>query len=161
MKLVYLGLGSNLGDRQANLERAIKGLEANEIRILSRSSLYETEPQDIAAQPWFLNMAVKAETDLFPRRLLACVHRIEASLGRRRVVAKGPRIIDIDILLYGDTVITTPELVIPHPRMQDRRFVLEPLLELSPNLRHPISGRTVLSLIGDVQGQEVQRLPVT
>ena len=82
-------------------------------------------------------------------------------MGRKTVVPKGPRIIDIDILLYGDTVITTPELVIPHPRMQDRRFVLEPLLELSPKLRHPISGRTVLSLIGDVQGQEVQRLPVT
>jgi 2-amino-4-hydroxy-6-hydroxymethyldihydropteridine diphosphokinase len=139
-KTAYLSLGSNLGERQVNLENALGLLESAGIHIVQRSSIYETEPQDVTRQPWFLNIVVKIETRHFPLQLLSTVLRIEQEMGRKRganTIRRGPRPIDIDILLYGNAVIDTPRLIVPHPRMLERRFVLEPLLEIAPGLRHP------------------------
>ena len=158
MKTAWLSLGSNMGDREANLREAVRRLEAEGIHVQRESSLYETEPQELRDQPWFLNSVVEVETTLFPKQLLGCVRKIEKALGRKRTVAKGPRTIDIDILLYGSFVIQTAELEIPHPRMSERRFVLEPLAELAPDLRHPVSRKTVRELLGGVAGQVVRKL---
>lgn len=158
MKRVYLSLGSNLGDRERLLERALAKLDAAGLRLLRVSSVYETEPLERRGQPWFLNMVVEAETELFPRVLLMRIRRIEVELGRRRLAPKGPRPIDIDVLLYGDAVIRTPELTIPHPRMSERRFVLEPLAELAPELRHPLDGRPIRELLEATRGQTVRRV---
>lgn len=131
-------------------------LEAAGIHILRRSSIYETEPQDLLDQPWFLNIVVEVETELFPRLLLARAQAIEIGMGRRRDLPKGPRPIDIDILLFGSFVIGTRELEVPHPRMRDRRFVLEPLAELAPGLRHPADGKSVREMLSEVQTQIVK-----
>ena len=131
-------------------------LEAAGIHILRRSSIYETEPQDLLDQPWFLNIVVEVESELFPRLLLARAQAIEIGMGRRRDLPKGPRPIDIDILLFGSFVIGTRELEVPHPRMRDRRFVLEPLAELAPGLRHPANGKTVREMLSEVQAQIVK-----
>lgn len=138
-KNLYLSLGSNVGDRRKNIERALLEIEEKEVHILTRSSVYETEPQDVTRQPWFLNMVVECETGLLPLQLLQRLQTIERELGRVRTesVRRGPRIIDIDILLFANIQMQTPALTIPHPRMFDRRFVLEPLLEIAPELRHP------------------------
>jgi 2-amino-4-hydroxy-6-hydroxymethyldihydropteridine diphosphokinase len=133
-------------------------MEQLRMRILRRSSLYETEPRDLKDQPWFLNIVVEAETGLFPIQLLRTINRVETELGRERRIHKGPRTIDIDILLYGNFVISTPLLIVPHPRMAERRFVLEPLAELAPDLRHPVIKRTVRDLLAEVQNQDVRRL---
>jgi 2-amino-4-hydroxy-6-hydroxymethyldihydropteridine diphosphokinase len=137
---VYLSLGSNLGDRVKNLQAAITALREAGVDVTRISSTYETEPVDYLDQPWFLNMAVEAETELAPQALLQTLRAIEAKMGSKKRIAKGPRLIDMDILLYADEVIDTAELQIPHPRMGLRRFVLEPLAEIAPNVRHPISG---------------------
>ncbi|MGC8791789.1 MAG: 2-amino-4-hydroxy-6-hydroxymethyldihydropteridine diphosphokinase [Bryobacteraceae bacterium] len=158
MKRVYLSLGSNLGDCQALLSRALERLAGAGLRLLRVSSVYETEPLERRHQPWFLNLVVEAETELFPRMLLMRIQRIEAELGRKRLAPKGPRTIDIDILLYGDAVIESPDLVIPHPRMSARRFVLEPLAELAPDLHHPVSGRPVRELLEATRNQTVRRV---
>ena len=158
MKTVYLALGANIGERARNLERALDALEAEGVHIVRRSSLYETEPRDVRDQPWFLNLVVEAETILLPRQLLSTIRRIEKNLGRKRVIAKGPRTIDIDILLFGRFVVDTPELQIPHPRLHERRFVLEPLAELAPELRHPVTRRTAREMLGDVMDQQVRRV---
>jgi len=147
VKTVYLGLGSNIGDREANLREALERLPAAGIRVLRVSPIYETEPVDYTEQRWFLNLVAEAETQLFPRQLLAATGRIERELGRVRGIPKGPRTIDIDILLYGSATIATRELQIPHPRMAERRFVLAPLADLAPGLRHPVSRRTVRELL--------------
>lgn len=157
MKKIYLGLGSNLGDRRANLDRAVHSLNSQELRVLRESSIYETEPRDFADQPWFLNQVVEAETSLFPRQLRTRLHKIERELGRKPSVPKGPRAIDIDILLYADATASAPDLEIPHPRMGERRFVLEPLAELAPELRHPRTGRTVREMLEQVAHQAVRR----
>jgi len=158
VKRVYLSLGSNVGDREAALARALERLAAAGLRLLRISSVYETEPVDRPDQPWFLNLVVEAETELFPRMLLMRVQRIEYELGRRRAAPKGPRTIDIDILLYGDAVIRMPDLTVPHPRMSERRFVLEPLAELVPELRHPRDGRPIRELLETTRTQRVRRV---
>lgn len=156
MKQAFLSLGSNVGDREANLHNALERIEAAGIHVLRRSSIYETEPQNLPDQPWFLNLVVEVETELFPRLLLARIQAIELGMGRRRDVPKGPRTIDIDILLFGDFVIATRELQVPHPRMAERRFVLEPLAELAPDLIHPETGKTVREMLSDTQAQVVK-----
>lgn len=145
-KVVYLSLGSNLGDRQSNLRNAIgRLLELG--NVLEVSSLYETEPVEFIDQPWFLNCAVALRTELIPREFLAGLLAIERSLGRERTQPKGPRLIDIDILLYGAATIKTPQLTVPHPAMQERRFVLEPLAEIAPELKHPVLKKTIRELL--------------
>jgi len=153
---IYLSLGSNLGDRRRHLDEAIRLLRECGVKVARASRVYETEPLDVREQPWFLNMVVKAETRLFPIQLLHQIQRVERRLGRRRVVAKGPRTIDIDILLFGRSVMETEELQIPHPRMAARRFVLEPLAELAPDLRHPVTKEPVAEMLEHVQGQAVR-----
>jgi 2-amino-4-hydroxy-6-hydroxymethyldihydropteridine diphosphokinase len=133
---VYLSLGSNLGDRPANLHAAIDALPAAHVRVTKTSSFYETEPVDHLNQPWFLNCVVEAETTLSPLGLLDALRNIESQLHSQKEFAKGPRILDIDILLYGDQTIALPELQIPHPRMLQRNFVLAPLAEIVPTLQY-------------------------
>jgi 2-amino-4-hydroxy-6-hydroxymethyldihydropteridine diphosphokinase len=161
LKTVYLGLGSNVGDREANLRDALKRLESAGIRVVRRSSLYETEPQELREQPWFLNAVVEVETDLFPLQVLACIRNIERAMGRRRVTPKGPRNIDIDILFYGRSVIDTADLEVPHPRIAQRRFVLEPLSEIAPDFRNPVTGKTAREMLAGLEPQGVRRLDVT
>jgi 2-amino-4-hydroxy-6-hydroxymethyldihydropteridine diphosphokinase len=153
-KLVYLGLGSNLGDRRAHLEAAIAQL-ARLGAIKAQSSVYETEPVEMAppsgTHSWFLNCAVALETELMPRQLMARLLGIERGLGRKRERAaepgkKQPRTIDLDILLFGNSVIETAGLTVPHPGMHQRRFVLEPLAEIAPEARHPVFKRTMREL---------------
>jgi len=158
MRKVYLSLGANLGDRAAQIDTAIGLLDAAGVKVLRRSSLYETEPQDLPNQPWFYNLVVEAETALFPLQVLRQIERIEKEMGRQRVVAKGPRRIDIDILFFGSFVIQTKKLQIPHPRLQQRRFVLEPLAELAPTFSHPALKRTIRQLLADLRGQAVRRV---
>jgi 2-amino-4-hydroxy-6-hydroxymethyldihydropteridine diphosphokinase len=134
---VYLSLGSNLGDREKNLRAAIAALANAKVRVTRVSSFYETEPVDLRQQPWFLNCVVQAETEVPPLDLLRALRGIESRMGSTKLVPKGPRLIDLDILLYGDESIDTPELQVPHPRMLQRRFVLVPLAEVAPHLRHP------------------------
>lgn len=159
-KQVYLSLGSNLGDREQNLRRAMEALERQGVHIVKRSSLYETEPQDFPHQPWFLNMILECQTRLFPVQLLTVLQRIENELGRVRTgaVRRGPRTIDIDILLFGAAIMDTPRLVIPHPRMFERRFVLEPLLEIAPDLRHPLTREPLRKYCNAVAAQKVRKL---
>jgi len=137
LQIIYLSLGSNVGDRADNLRRAIAALEDAGARVQKVSSIYETEPVDLREQPWFLNCVVKAETELPAVELLKRLRQIESRMGSKKIVAKGPRLIDLDILLYGDESIDTPELQVPHPRIHLRRFVLVPLAEIAPGLRHP------------------------
>jgi 2-amino-4-hydroxy-6-hydroxymethyldihydropteridine diphosphokinase len=158
LKLIYLGLGSNIGDREANLAAALERLEAPDLRILRKSPVYETEPVDFTSQRWFLNMVVEAETELFPVQLLQRVGRIERALGRTRSVPKGPRIIDIDILLFGRTVVRAATLEIPHPRIAERRFVLAPLADLAPDLRHPVTHQTIRQMLEAAPGETVRQL---
>lgn len=158
MKTVFLSLGSNLGDRAANLSRARDLLKSSDLTITRASSLYETEPRDLRNQPWFLNQVIEAQTILLPRRLLAHIQKAEREIGRRRTIAKGPRVIDIDILLYGQSIVRTPDLEIPHPRIAGRRFVLEPLAELAPELRHPVTAQTVREMLSRVGDQPARRV---
>jgi 2-amino-4-hydroxy-6-hydroxymethyldihydropteridine diphosphokinase len=169
-KTVYLSLGSNVGERESNLHSAIERLRRLG-EVVATSALYETEPQEFTAQPWFLNCALALETDLMPKQLLARTQQIEQELGRRRIARsprtpdspaqnKGPRAIDIDILLFGRTVMETAELVIPHPAMHERRFVLEPLAEIAADLRHPVFKRTIREMRDAVpkEGQAVRKV---
>jgi len=146
-KTVYLSLGSNLGDREQHLRAALARL--GQIgTLIAISDVYETEPIDAPPQPWFLNCAVALETELMPKQLLAAVLALERELGRRRqkTNAKTPRTIDIDILLFGASIVNTPALTIPHPGLHMRRFVLEPLAAIAPEVRHPVLKRTIREL---------------
>lgn len=158
MKTVYLALGSNLGDRERHLRAALDRLGAAEVGIARESSVYESEPRDLHDQPWFLNMVVESKTELFPMQLLARLETIERQMGRERRTPKGPRVIDIDILLYGNFVIHSATLEVPHPRLAERRFVLEPFAEIAPDLRHPGNGRTMRELLSDTEAQRVRRV---
>ncbi len=158
----YLSLGSNLGNRQQNLVLAQRLLEEAGISILARSSLYETEPQDVLDQPWFLNLALTCETKLLPLLLLAEIQRIERELGRTREpneTRRSPRTVDIDILLFDGLIMKIPALTIPHPRMAQRRFVLEPLLEIAPHLLHPETSKPWTEYLADVRSQQLRKVP--
>lgn len=154
-------MGSNLGDRASHLQAALESLSQHlEIAVLSVSSLYETEPQDVPDQPWFLNRAAAITTDLTPHELLQVLQTIEREAGRARTteVRRGPRPLDLDILLFGTQSINTPDLTIPHPRITGRRFVLEPLLELNPELRHPVTNELLSTSLTGITNQAVKRI---
>jgi 2-amino-4-hydroxy-6-hydroxymethyldihydropteridine diphosphokinase len=155
---VYLSLGSNVGDRKAHLRDALVRLGAAG-RVITVSSLYETEPVEFTRQPWFLNCAVALETSQPPRQLLTAILAIEQEMGRRRVQKKGPRSIDIDILICGDMIFDSKQFTIPHPAMHQRRFVLEPLAEIAPEVLHPVFNKTIRELRDALQpGQTVRKL---
>ena len=155
---MYLSLGSNIGNREAHLRAAIERLSDAGVRTLRISPIYETEPVDNRAQAWFLNLVLESETGLFPLQLLSRTARVERELGRVRTAPKGPRTIDIDILLYGNVVLKTVRMEIPHPRMAERRFLLAPLADLAPGLRHPVTRRTVREMLDSAPAQIVRVL---
>jgi 2-amino-4-hydroxy-6-hydroxymethyldihydropteridine diphosphokinase len=157
-KRVYLSLGSNVGDREANLRAAVERLQKIGT-VGPLSSFYETEPVEFTAQPWFLNCAVLLETEKMPRQLLKALLDVEREMGRRRMQNKGPRTIDIDILLFAGSVVETKGLTIPHPALHQRRFVLEPLAEIAPDVRHPVLKKTIRELRDELPpGQTVRKL---
>ncbi|MGH9628324.1 MAG: 2-amino-4-hydroxy-6-hydroxymethyldihydropteridine diphosphokinase [Bryobacteraceae bacterium] len=158
MKIIYLSLGSNIGNREEALQQALRHLHAADLQIRRISSVYETKPVDFTSQPWFLNLVAEAETSLFPIRLLQRTQNVERKMGRKRLGYKGPRVIDIDILLYGGFRVNTARLDIPHPRLTERRFVLEPLVELVPEMRHPVSRRTMRELLPATAAQAVHKI---
>ena len=153
---IYLALGSNLGDRFANLQAAVAALPPA-VRVLERSPIYETPPWGFTDQPAFLNMAVKGETDLAPLELLSHLKDLEIQLGRLPAVRWGPRLIDIDILFHAELVLDTPGLVLPHPSLHLRPFVLVPLADLAPDLVHPLLGKTVRQMLAGVDPGGVKR----
>ena len=154
---IYLSLGSNLDDRAANLRAAIAALPSANFQVRRVSTLYETEPVDYLDQRWFLNCVVEGETDSEPIDLLLALRAIESQLGSKKAFAKGPRVLDIDILLFGDQSIDTPVLQIPHPRMLERNFVLTPLAEIAPQLRHPSWPATASELLAKTADPSVVR----
>ena len=156
--IAYLSLGSNLGDRAASLNTAIEKLSSLGI-VASVSDFYETEPMEVRDQPWFLNCAVKLMTEKTAAELLEGILQLESSMGRRRIQKKGPRTIDIDILLFGASIIQTESLTVPHPAMHERRFALEPLAEIAPDAMHPAMHRSVRNLLDSLPaGQQVRRI---
>jgi 2-amino-4-hydroxy-6-hydroxymethyldihydropteridine diphosphokinase len=150
----YLALGSNLGDRLENLQNAKKAMAPN-ICVVDASPVYETPPWGILEQPAFLNQVVEVKTDLSPEALLKTLKRLESQLGRETGVRNGPRLIDLDILFYDDLVLEGEELIIPHPRMRGRGFVLVPLADLAPDLYHPKLNMTVLQLCRESDRQGI------
>ncbi len=154
MSRIYLSIGTNLGEKEKNIEHALQ-LLSNEIKIRKTSSLYETEPVGFKDQPWFLNMVLKGDTDLPPEELLRFTKGIESEMKRVKTIINGPRIIDVDILLYDDEKIETEELTVPHPRMLQRAFVMIPLYEISPELT--ICSNSIKEMMKDFKGEKVQK----
>jgi len=148
MPMVFLGLGSNIDDKEEHIRKALT-LLANICKVRRTSHLYLTEPVEYPEQDWFLNCVVEVETDVDPKKLLSSIKSIERKLGRTKTVKKGPRIIDIDILFYGDHVIKTKDLVIPHPLMQERLFVLQPMMDINPDFVHPVLKKSIRELYED------------
>ncbi|MFC2042896.1 2-amino-4-hydroxy-6-hydroxymethyldihydropteridine diphosphokinase [Chloroflexota bacterium] len=156
MHTVYIALGTNLGDRSANLDSALSSLPPS-VKILSSSPVYETPPWGYLRQSSFLNQVVKCETHLTPEELLDYLKAIEKSLGRKPTFLFGPRTIDLDILFFDDLVLETPSLIIPHHRLEERAFVLVPLADLDSDMKHPVSGKSIRELleIVDISGVEL------
>jgi 2-amino-4-hydroxy-6-hydroxymethyldihydropteridine diphosphokinase len=157
MEKIYLSLGSNVGNREANLRAAIAALSNAGVRVRQVSSIYETEPVDYLEQEWFLNCVVEGETELTAEELLRELRGIETHMGSKKEFAKGPRLIDLDILLYGEEIIDGEKLVVPHPRMLQRRFVLAPLAEIAPHLRHPSWPGTAAEMLARTADKSVAR----
>lgn len=155
-EIAYLSLGANLGQRQEQLRAALDRLAVLG-RVIATSSLYETQPVGVPDQPWFLNCAVAVETNLSPERLLESTLAIERAMGRERTRKKGPRNIDIDIVLFDQRIVDSPRLMIPHPAMHQRRFVLAPLAEIAPQARHPVLKKTVGELLAELSDREIVR----
>ena len=153
--MIYLSLGTNLGDRMANLSRARASL-APQVHVKAASPIYETAPWGYLEQPTFLNQVVQVETGLAPLELLAYIKGIEGRMGRAPTFEYGPRLIDLDILFYDDRVIHLPGLEVPHPRLAERAFVLAPLADLAPDLRHPVSGLTVSEMLAAAGRQGIE-----
>ena len=151
----YVALGSNVGNREENIKKAI-GFFEGKICVLKASSIYETKPMYVEDQGWFLNCALKVETELPARQLLQFLKGIEKKLGREMVMRNGPRIIDLDILFYGDEVFKDEDLEIPHPRIQERAFVLVPLAEIAPKLMHPVYKKTLAELLSELEYEEFE-----
>jgi 2-amino-4-hydroxy-6-hydroxymethyldihydropteridine diphosphokinase len=158
LSTAYLSVGSNLGDRRANISQAIDALAQRGIRVVKTSSIYETEPVGFRDQGWFLNCVVEVETSMEPEELLVSILQIEESSGRRRSaqsVPMGPRIIDIDIILFGEHIIQSDDLQIPHPRMASRKFVLVPLDEIASEAKHPRVNKTIHQLLGETPDHSI------
>lgn len=153
--VIYLSIGSNVGDRLLNLHIAVTSL-APKVQSVLQSSIYETGPWGYADQPAFLNQVVKAETSLDPNDLLVFLKEIEVSMGRQETFRFGPRLIDLDILFYDDLVLDTPKLTIPHPRIAERAFVLIPLAEIAPDLCHPIFKKTIEELKTPIDSSSIE-----
>jgi len=146
----YIAFGSNIGDREANINRAL-GILKQKIKIVKMSTLYETKPMYLENQQWFLNGAAKVETELTPKGLLDFLKSTEKTMGRKDVGRNGPRIIDLDSLFYGDQVLNESDLRIPHPKIQERAFVLVPLAEIEPDLIHPVYKKTIAALLSELK----------
>jgi 2-amino-4-hydroxy-6-hydroxymethyldihydropteridine diphosphokinase len=149
---IFIGLGSNLGDRKRYLQNAIDLLQ---VKVLQNSSVYETEPVGYLDQSWFLNLVIQIETEIPPEELLLRCQQVEERLGRKREIPKGPRTIDLDILFFHQAVINAPDLILPHPAIQERRFVLEPLNEIASEFIHPVLDKTVSQLLHDCPDESV------
>ena len=154
--IVYIALGSNLGDRPANLKQAITSLTP-QMEVKAKSAVYETPPWGFDDQPKFLNQVIKAKTYLEPEPLLKHLKRLELTLGRKESFPNGPRLIDLDILFYDDRVLNTSSLVIPHPRLQERGFVLLPLMDIEPDLVHPVSKKSVRELVAECNVDGIEK----
>ena len=159
MPTAFLSLGSNLGKRLENLERAIDKIgESGQIKVIKVSPVYETEPVGVKGQEWFLNLALEVQTSLEPFALLERLLSIEDQMGRKRDEKWGPRSIDLDILLYDDRIVDSDRLAIPHPRMHERRFVLLPLAQIAPRLLHPRLEKSIEELLASCRDRSTARL---